>query len=272
MKEDINNDDVGEVDISGVTIRLLSATNRSIATRITDSAGNYCFFDLPEGSYSVTETNPTDLPFDVSDVDGDLFDSRILVDLSPGENSTRNNFIDERCRRINGTILEDVNNDNTGDTPITGVTVDLLASNGSTVRTFVTGSDGRFAFECVKPGSYIVRETTPPGYTDVSDSDGGAQNVINVDLNSGDQLGLIFIDERLCANKALIDFETTGNGTRLNGGEYVTNAWFATYGINVSAFSNLQGFTPGGAARIFNTAQPGRNKRTGDPHLGSPHR
>ena len=218
------------------------------------------------------ETNPTEIPLDVSDADGDLFDSRIMVGLSTGENSTRNDFVDERCRRINGTILEDVNNDNTGDVPIAGVTVDLLSSNGSTVRTYVTGSDGRYVFECVKPGNYIVRETNPLGYTDVSDTDGGAQNIINVDLNTGDQLGLIFVDELLCENTVSIDFDFTGNGTRLNGGEYVTTEWLATFGVNVSAFSNLQGFTPGGAARLFNTARPGKNKRTGDPHLGSPHR
>ena len=94
--EDLNNDDVGDVGIPGVTITLLNEALEEIASTVTDENGNYSFTGLPPGRYTIVQTN---LPnyLDVGDTDG-ANDNRITVMLSPSDvlDSTGNNFVDER--------------------------------------------------------------------------------------------------------------------------------------------------------------------------------
>jgi len=52
----------------------------------------------------------------------------------------------------------------------------------------------------------------------------------------------------------------------LSKGDYITTQLQSTYGVTVSASG---GYTPGGAARVFDTTDPGTRRR-GDPDLGSP--
>lgn len=44
-----------------------------MATTVTDANGNYVVYDVPFGTYAVTETNIASFPFDVSDNDGGDF-------------------------------------------------------------------------------------------------------------------------------------------------------------------------------------------------------
>jgi hypothetical protein len=75
-----------------------------------------------------------------------------------------------------------------------------------------------------------------------------------------------------CARRIVIDFETAGNGTGLNRGDYVADDWFVAYGLSISAFATMGGYVPGNKARIFDTSNPGTSQLDGDPDLGSPHR
>ena len=75
-----------------------------------------------------------------------------------------------------------------------------------------------------------------------------------------------------CNDFVAIDFETTGNGTKLHKGDYVQNEWLEAALFTIHAESTLLGYTPGGKARIFDTGNPGQTQLTGDPDLGSPHR
>lgn len=72
----------------------------------------------------------------------------------------------------------------------------------------------------------------------------------------------------------LLDFETTGDGTPLNGGDYVGDSEWLTgsYSLIISANTTDGGFTPNDRVRIFNTSNPGTNQLNGDPDLGSPNR
>ena len=70
-----------------------------------------------------------------------------------------------------------------------------------------------------------------------------------------------------CFDMVSIGFDTAGNGTLLDDGDYVGSEWFDRYGLNVSAFSLVGGFTPDNHARIFDTSNP-----QGDLDLGSPNR
>ena len=69
-----------------------------MATTLTDAEGNYVFYDVVPGEYTVSETDPDDL-ISVSDVDGDD-NTNNAVDVSIGGssplNSTGNDFVDEK--------------------------------------------------------------------------------------------------------------------------------------------------------------------------------
>jgi hypothetical protein len=58
-------------------------------------------------------------------------------------------------------------------------------------------------------------------------------------------------------------------------GEYVRNKWATSHGVIITAKKDTDcdttvGYTPWGAARVFDTASPGTNNDNGDPDLGSP--
>jgi hypothetical protein len=58
-------------------------------------------------------------------------------------------------------------------------------------------------------------------------------------------------------------------------GEYVRNKWATSHGVLISAKKDTDcattvGYTPWGAARVFDTSSPGTNNDNGDPDLGSP--
>jgi hypothetical protein len=74
-----------------------------------------------------------------------------------------------------------------------------------------------------------------------------------------------------CAEPVVVDFDTAGNGTRLERGAYVADEWSERYGLDILAFVTIGGFAPDNKARIFDTAQPFTNA-SGDVDLGSPHR
>jgi large repetitive protein len=85
--------DAGEVGIAGVTIRLESNTGGTIATVVTDGAGEYVFDDLVPGDYRVvvaTETLPADY-VQYADPDGTL-DAQSAVSVVAGEHNVMQNF------------------------------------------------------------------------------------------------------------------------------------------------------------------------------------
>ncbi len=194
VKEDIDNNNTGDVNLSGVTISLFSGST-VVATTTTNASGNYSFTGLAGGNYTVQQTN---LPgyVDVSDTQG-ANDSLIAVTLPASGNSTGNNFVDERLGSISGNVKEDIDNNNTGDVNLSGVTISLL-SGTTIVATTTTDASGNYSFTGVENGSYTVQQTNLPGYLDVSDSDGGDPNSIAVTISAGSSsTGNDFIDRNL---------------------------------------------------------------------------
>ena len=183
VTEDIDGDGVGDAPIAGVTITLKNAAGFTLATQVTDADGKYDFVDLVPGDYVVEQTQPADY-IDVSDrdesPDGDVGDSDTTVDNSiavtttPGEADMDNDFIEEGLTSIWGDVTEDVDGDGTGDLPISGVTITLRDAAGNVLDTEVTDADGKYDFTGLPAGDYLVEETQPAGFSDVSDRDESA--------------------------------------------------------------------------------------------------
>jgi len=68
VSEDTNNDESRDEDLTGVVIILKDRLGLIVATTLTDSLGDYVFYDLPGGKYSVIETNLPETPLDVKDI------------------------------------------------------------------------------------------------------------------------------------------------------------------------------------------------------------
>ena len=189
--EDSDNDDDGDIPIAGVTLTLKDSAGNDVdsdpdtvgiqpTTTVTDSAGNYSFNVFP-GDYQVFETQPADF-LSVGDTDG--IDNNIIGDQNPisvaaGDTNSGNDFVEERPGAISGTVTADTNNDDLGDVPLSGVTVELFTdpngdgdpSDGVPVAITTTGGDGSYSFSALEPGDYVVVEVQPAGFDPVTDGD-----------------------------------------------------------------------------------------------------
>jgi len=201
---DLNNNgvkDPGEAGIAGVTLKLLNANGQPTgASIVTGEDGEYCFVNLPPGSYSVTEIQPTgyfdgiDTPGTAGGVahnPGDLISGIVLT---PGVHAEDNNFGELLPAKLCGYVYADLNNNglkDAGEAGIPGVKLILLNANGQpTGASVTTGDDGHYCFDDLPPGTYGITETQPPGYFDGIDTPGTAGGVAQ---NPGDLISNIVL-------------------------------------------------------------------------------
>ena len=166
--------------ISGVTVQLFNSSGTLIAIATSDSNGAYLFDNLPAGSYTVKELQPSgyadgiDLPGSGGTAQSTTVNDQIAVQLAAGENSVQNNF-GEVLGTISGSVWNDNDNDGTingAETNIAGVQVKLLNAAGVIVATATTDSSGNYSFTGLAPGDYRVVETQPAAYTDGKEAPG----------------------------------------------------------------------------------------------------
>ena len=202
VKEDIDNNDIGDDPLSSVLMTLQDSSGRPIRTTQTDSNGFYTFVDVPDGVYFVIETNPVGGYTDVGDVDGGN-PNNITVSLTQGAGSTGNDFVDERLGSISGSVSDD------SAKPLASVFLQLKSMNGTVLATTVTDSSGRYMFEGIPAGNYSVVETNPDDFpkdmsdydtindtvADSFDSDTTVDNIVGVTLMPGEvDAGNDFVD------------------------------------------------------------------------------
>ena len=193
---DDNNDGVkaaGEPGIAGVTLNLLDATGKPVATTTTDAAGHYVFADLPAGVYSIVEAQPAGY-YDGLDTPGSLGgaahnpgDSITAIPGAPAVHGTDYNFGELRPGSISGRVHAELNGDcvrQPGEPVLSGVTVYLLDAAGNRIATTTTDANGEYTFGNLEPfKQYTVQEVQPAGYLQGRDhvgSEGGLNPSANL--------------------------------------------------------------------------------------------
>ena len=189
-----------EHPLPGATVELLQ-NGQTIATQITDTNGNYLFDHLIQGDYTVKVTPPSGYyptlvfnedPNTDSNVDsdckayaGDTVVETGVVTLELGNepiddgdfmNPSSNLSIDcgfYRPVAVGNMIWEDLKYVdgvlNNGEPGLENMTVELLKSDmtpvvdvfGNTVDSVTTSNDGKYKFEDLTPGAYIVKVVPP---------------------------------------------------------------------------------------------------------------
>ncbi|MBK8348740.1 MAG: hypothetical protein IPL08_14420 [Saprospiraceae bacterium] len=231
--------DAGELGINGVTVKLFTSAGVEVATTTTGNnpvggAAGYYQFEVCAGSYYVNFGQPAGYVFTGDKVCGNVnTDSdantttghTLIVTLTPGQVVSNIDAGFKPLGNIRGNVTADTNNDNIGDTPLANVTLQLKdAVTGAVVATTTTDASGNYAFLNVLTGNYVIMETDPAGYQDVSDvdatpdpdgNDGATPNdMIPVTVGVGeDDNDNNFVEEQLANIRGNVKADTNNDDT-----------------------------------------------------------
>src|SRR5206468_397782 len=148
----------------------------AVVATTTAGNGSYLFTNVPAGSYTVRETDPSGYISTTPNT--------VPVSVAAG-GAAKANFGDAQRGRVSGTVFSDLNGDsvlNGSESGLSGVTIELVDSLGAVMGT-TTAGNGSYIFAGIAAGSYTVRESDPSGYISttpnavpVSIAAGGAAN------------------------------------------------------------------------------------------------
>ncbi|MEZ4626004.1 MAG: SdrD B-like domain-containing protein [Thermomicrobiales bacterium] len=140
-------------------------------TTLTLADGSYQFGGLPPGDYCVVQDQPSGY-VSVSDTDGpndNVIGNVTPITVTAGATSGGNDFIEIELGTISGTVLTDDDNNGSGDSPLSGVVINLLDGSGnpvldgfgSPIQVATDASDSISSPSC-PPAPTAFRKTNPP--------------------------------------------------------------------------------------------------------------
>ncbi|RQW88899.1 MAG: DUF11 domain-containing protein [Geobacter sp.] len=233
--------DGSDTGIGGVTLTLTGTDDRGQAvnrTTTTAANGTYSFTGMRPGTYTVTETQPSgwdagkttagtasgagSSPGTVSGAATSNIIQNIVLGLngsSPG-----NNFGEIHLASLAGFVFIDPNSNairDAGETAgVTGVSLSLTGTDdlGTAVDlSATTAANGAYSFTGLRPGTYLVRETPPDGFTHTgaqAGNKGGTGEGVGVTVVSISAIPLVSAD-------TASGYNFGGNGQGLSGYVYV---------------------------------------------------
>jgi len=197
--------DADEAGIEGVTVQLKRANSDAVLAETTTTAdGKYLFKDLFPGDYKVVVPEaPADYPVNSSGMSEDETDADDNGDqasaggmtmsqpfaLKAGTEPTDDGDDDNgdmtrdfgffQFASVSDVVWMDDDNDQNFDStesPIEGIIVQLIDSDGLQVASVTTGPDGRYTFDRLLPGDYTLRIPELPDMSsaNIGDLDGGS--------------------------------------------------------------------------------------------------
>lgn len=179
----------GEPGIGSVRVDLYDSTGTTlIASTTTTAGGSYSFTNLTPGTYQVVET---DLAGYVSTTP-----NTVAATVNAGGSATVN-FGDYKLTggalsSISGVVFNDANgngNQDAGELPISGVTIQLKNNAGTVIATTTTNASGAYTFSNLTAGTYTVTEIDLAGYSSTT------LNTVAVNLSAGTNATVHFGDQ-----------------------------------------------------------------------------
>lgn len=176
--------DSGEVGISGVLVSLYDgATNKILATTVTDGYGNYLFNYLPTSvagtNYQVRfslapgyQFSPNNGAVSVANnSDANIATGRTgtitLTNAAPNVSYVDAGMYYTETARLGDFVWNDLNKNgiqDAGEPGIAGVPVMLYTSGNVLYRSTITSNNGYYFFNEVPAGTYYIKVTPPIGY------------------------------------------------------------------------------------------------------------
>ena len=207
----------GEPDLANVDI-LITDSLGNTQTVSTNVSGNWTAAVTPGTTTADVQESDPQYPTGYVRTEGSDPTTFTAVSGSSTYGGTDGYFL---SGSISGSVLADTNNDNTGDSPLSGVVLTLVDTNGTPVLnggnpvTAATAFDGGYSFGGLPPGTYGVVETQPSGYNSVSDKDGGNPNEIRpVTVTAGvANTGNNFVEIELGVISGYVLLDTDNNGS-----------------------------------------------------------
>ena len=182
--------DAGEVGVPGVKVTLKDGTGATVGTTTTGADGKYLFDNLNDGTYSVCFEVKA-LPEGVADYqvtkqnagdDGKDSDADISTGCTPpttlGKEKREDLTLDlglvAPANRLGDYVWADTNKDglqDSGEPAVQGVKVTLKDGAGATVGTTTTDAGGKYLFDNLNDGTYVVCfdvKALPEKYSDAT--------------------------------------------------------------------------------------------------------
>ena len=181
----------GEILLAGVTIQLINNQGQVVKTTQTNAQGEYEFDNLPPGTYTVHELQPSGY-FQGGNMVGTAsgtsldFDTIAAITLTPGLQGEHYNFCEEEPASIAGMVHADRDGDclyDPGEPLLAGVIIQLINDKGQVVGTTTTDAMGEYKFSNLPKGVYTVHEVQPAGYYQGGNMLGSVGGIV-VDLDT----------------------------------------------------------------------------------------
>ena len=167
----------GDIDLSGVTVKLVDPSGNVVATTTTDADGNYSFTGLNDGTYTVQvdKTGPLADKEQTEDPSGKT-DSRsqaiTFTRTDPDVTNVNFGYADDYS--IHGLVYRDGDRNETHGATEKGYanqTVELRDKDGKVVATTTTDENGAYSFEKLPAGNYTVKVVKDGALTDLDQTE-----------------------------------------------------------------------------------------------------
>ena len=250
---DKNGDGIKDANEDGIANWPITLTiGTTVYSTTTDANGNYCFNDLPAGTYIVSEGSKEGWR--------QIFPAKPgthSVTLTPGQNVTNINFsnvedITIKLGSICGTKFNDLNGNGIkedGELPIPNVQFNLI---GETNLSTTTDINGNFCFSNLLPGTYTINEVIDNRWQPTAPNANGS---ISVTLTSGQNIsGLNFGNKEKLGSICGIKF----NDKNGNGIQDLNEPFLSNWTIKLSGTMDLTTTTDARGNFCFTNLKPGK--------------